>query len=48
MLKRTSGEVRGNPFRVTGGIKALKGKAHERWGLKDIPKDSGRLTPLKG
>jgi len=38
MEKRRSGEVRGNPFRVTGGRKALKGKAHERRGMKEIPK----------
>jgi hypothetical protein len=37
--KRKSGEVRGNPFRITGGRKALKGKTHERWGLKEIPED---------
>jgi hypothetical protein len=38
MEKRKSGEVRGNPFRITGGRKALKGQTHERWGLKEIPK----------
>lgn len=37
--KRRSGEVGGNPFRVTGGRKALKGEAHERWRLKDASKD---------
>jgi hypothetical protein len=37
MLKRRSGEGKGNLLRVTSGRKALKGQAQERWGLKDIP-----------
>jgi hypothetical protein len=28
--------------------KALKGKAHERWGLKEVLKDLGSYTPPRG
>jgi len=48
MLKRQSGEVGGNPFRVTDERKALKGEAHERWGLRKIPKEWRAQRPSKG
>lgn len=41
VVKRKGGEVRGNPIRITGGRKALKGEAHERWRLKETSKGSG-------
>lgn len=41
--KRGSGWKRETAFRPPIRRKALKGEAHERWGLKDAPEDGERI-----